>query len=132
MAHENEATIRSPIGRARGLGSARDGTHHFWMQRVTAMALLPLTLFFLWHLDSIAESDYTAFLKWMHHPSVAIASILFVIASFYHAMLGVQVIIEDYVHAEGCKIACLLLNKFTFVGLGFACLFAICYINFAL
>lgn len=132
MSGANNNDMRAPLARARGLGSAKDGTHHFWMQRASAVALLPLSLFWLWHLDSIATRDYTAFLRFVHDPFVSIAALLFIAASFYHAMLGVQVIIEDYVHAEGCKIACLLLNKLFFLFAGFACAFAIIYINFSL
>jgi succinate dehydrogenase / fumarate reductase membrane anchor subunit len=132
MAHENEKTIRSPLGRARGLGSARDGTHHWWMQRVTSIALIPLSLYFLTQIDAMAEADYAGFIRWMKHPSVAIASVLFVITSFYHAALGLQVVIEDYQHSEYYKLACLLLTKIVFGFMAIACIFCICYINFAL
>ncbi|HYD19723.1 MAG TPA: succinate dehydrogenase, hydrophobic membrane anchor protein [Patescibacteria group bacterium] len=132
MAHDDKNSIRSPLGRARGLGSAKDGVHHWWMQRVTSIALIPLSLFFLWHLDNLAEPSYAAVIHFFKHPTVAIAGILFIAVSFYHAMLGVQVIIEDYQHSESYKLICILLNKMVFTFLGFACIFAICYINFAL
>lgn len=127
-----QETIRTPLGRARGLGSAKDGTHHWWMQRVSAVALLPLSLYWLTCLPCLTSRDYPAFISWIGDPFVAIAALMFIAASFYHAMLGVQVIIEDYVHAEGCKIACLLVNKLAFIFMGFACFFAVIYINFAL
>ncbi len=132
MTDSKKETIRSPLAQARGLGSAKDGTHHWWMQRVTAIALIPLSIYWLAHLDDLAEKDYAMFISWLGDPFVSIAALLFIAASFYHAMLGVQVIIEDYVHEEGSKIGCLLLNKLCFFFMGFACFFAVVYINFAL
>jgi len=129
---QKQETIRTPLGHARGLGSAKDGTHHWWMQRVTAVALVPLSLYWLSCLKCMTTPDYGVFIGWLGDPFVSIAALLFIFAAFYHAMLGVQVIIEDYIHAEGCKVACLLLNKLAFLFMGFACAFAIVYINFAL
>lgn len=126
------SSIRSPLGRARGLGSAHDGTHHWILQRVSAVALIPLALFFLSQLPEITSADYTAFRDWIRQPLTAIALLLFIICSFYHGSLGLQVIIEDYVSNAGRKFALLLLNKLTFLFLGFACLYAVIAINFAL
>lgn len=125
-------SIRTPLGRARGLGSARDGTRHWWMQRATAVAMIPLALFFLTQLPEITATDYSGFVDWMRRPFTAIAALLFIVSSFYHAALGLQVIIEDYIHGEGRKILLLLACKFAFLFLGCACVYAVVYINFGL
>lgn len=127
---DKKESIRSPLGHARGLGSAKDGTHHWWMQRVTAIALVPLSIYFLITLRGVMSVDRAALWRFIGHPLNAIPSLMFIVASFYHAMLGIQVIIEDYVHDEGCKIFCLMLNKLSFLCMGFACCFAILYISF--
>jgi succinate dehydrogenase / fumarate reductase membrane anchor subunit len=129
MAH-NKDSIRTPLGAAKGLGSAREGTHHWWMQRVTSIALVPLSLFWLTCADKVTSGDYAAFTSWIASPTVAIAAILFVMFSFYHAVLGLQVIIEDYAQSEGWKITLLLLNKLVFFALGIACIFAIASLSF--
>lgn len=132
MSHNTQNSIRTPLGRARGLGAAKDGTHHWWVQRVTAVALLPLCIFFLCSIDRLVTADHAALLAWLSSPVTAVALLLFIGAAFYHAALGVQVIIEDYVHGEGCKFACLLLNKLFFVFAGVAAAFAVVRLNFGL
>jgi succinate dehydrogenase / fumarate reductase membrane anchor subunit len=105
-------SYRSPLGRARGYGSAKDGVHHFWVQRVSAVALIPLTLWFVFSIARLPAGNFDAVRWWVHAPSVAIALALFLGCATYHSMLGVQVVIEDYVAADGKKIAMLLLSKF--------------------
>jgi succinate dehydrogenase / fumarate reductase membrane anchor subunit len=129
MTDQNKPSLQNPLGRARGLGSAKDGTHHWMMQRLTAFAMIPLTLFMAYALHQITAANYTTFVVWITQPMVAIALILFVLISFYHAALGLQVIIEDYVHTPGLKILILIFNKLFFFTLGVACLYAIVAIN---
>ncbi len=116
---------RSPLGHARGLGSAKAGTHHFWIQRVTAVALIPLTLWFVFSLARLPTADFDAVTWWVHAPSVAVALILFVPCALYHSMLGVQVVIEDYIGAHGTKIVALLLSKFVHAIAAVAGIFAV-------
>lgn len=118
-------SYRSPLGRARGLGSAKEGTHHFWMQRVTAVALIPLTLWFVFSMARLPAADFEAVRWWVAAPSVAVALILFIACALYHSTLGVQVVIEDYVAAEGKKIVALLLSKFVHTIAGVAGIFAV-------
>ena len=132
MTGEKQKTIRTPLGRARGLGSAKEGTHHWWMQRVSSIALIPLSLYWLSCLGCMTTKDYSEFINWIGYPEVSIAAILFIIVSFYHAALGIQVIIEDYVESEGWKVTLFMLNNLTFFFLGIVCIFTIAYINFAL
>ena len=96
--------MRSPLGRAGGLGSAREGVEHWWMQRVTAAALIPLTLWFAVSLIALTGSDYNAFIAWLKAPFVAILLVLLLIALFHHMALGLQVVVEDYVHSDRAKI----------------------------
>lgn len=105
-------SYRSPLGRARGLGSAKEGTHHFWVQRVTAVALIPLVLWFVYSIAQLPSGSYEAVRWWVHAPSVAVALVLFIACALYHSLLGVQVVIEDYIAADGSKIVALLLSKF--------------------
>lgn len=132
MTHASKDSIRTPLGRARGLGSAKDGTHHWWMQRVTAVALLPLCLFFVTQIPHLVTTDHAAFAAWLSSPLTAVALGLFIFAAFYHAALGLQVIIEDYVHADGAKFFLLLLNKLSFFFLGAAAIYAVVRLNFGL
>ncbi|NIA68244.1 succinate dehydrogenase, hydrophobic membrane anchor protein [Pelagibius litoralis] len=104
-------SLRSPLGRVRGLGSAKDGTGHWWAQRLTALALIPLTVWFCVAVVSLSGADHAAVAAWAGSPLVAGLLILLIAATFYHAYLGVQVVIEDYVHSEMFKIAGLLLAK---------------------
>ena len=104
-------SLRSPLGRVRGLGSAKDGTGHWWAQRLTALALVPLTLWFCVAVIALSGADHAAVADWAGSPVVAGLLILLIAATFYHAYLGVQVVIEDYVHNEMFKIAGLLLTK---------------------
>jgi succinate dehydrogenase / fumarate reductase, membrane anchor subunit len=118
------------LGRVRGLGSARTGTHHWWMQRVTAAANLILML---WFVVSIVRSpivDHQAVVLWLKSPLVAVPLILLVVSVFWHLRLGLQTFIEDYVHQEGNKIAVLLLlNAYAFI-CGALCVFSILKIAF--
>jgi len=116
-------SFRTPLGVARGLGSAKSGTGHWWAQRVTALALIPLTLWFAGSVTGLVRADYVVVQVWMHTPYVAILLSLFLATLLYHAYLGVQVVVEDYVHTEWLKIASLLLIKFACILLGAAGVF---------
>ena len=102
---------RTPIARARGLGSAKDGTHHWWMQRITAIALIPLTVWLVASLVAVGAADHARTVEWIRSPAVAIALLLTIAALFHHAQLGLQVVIEDYVHTEGVKLAAVIAVK---------------------
>lgn len=123
-------SIRTPLARARGLGSAKSGVSHWWAQRVTALALVPLTVWFLIALLSMIQADYETVVHWIGRPINAILLILLLFSAFYHAILGMQVIIEDYVHVEGTKIVSLLIMKFILVFLGVAGVFSVLKIAF--
>jgi len=92
--------MRSPLGRAMGLGSAKEGVEHWWIARVSAVALIPLTLWFVASIIAHTGSDYVTFIVWLRMPLVSILMVLLLIALFYHTALGLQVVIEDYVHSE--------------------------------
>jgi succinate dehydrogenase / fumarate reductase membrane anchor subunit len=100
--------MRSPLGRVIGLGSAKEGAEPWWRQRVTAIALLPLALWFVIMVIELAGADRQALVAWMHNPMAAVLMILLIVATFYHAALGLQVVIEDYLHSEGLKLAMLI------------------------
>jgi succinate dehydrogenase / fumarate reductase membrane anchor subunit len=127
---DKNSSIRTPLGHARGLGAAKEGAHHWWMQRVSAVALIPLSIYVLSSLPFVIEGDYGAFINWIGSPVVALVAILFVLASFYHAALGLQVIIEDYAEREIWKLSLLMLNNFAFIVMGAACVFSIACIAF--
>jgi succinate dehydrogenase / fumarate reductase membrane anchor subunit len=110
-------SIASPLNRARGLGSAKSGTHHWWLQRVTAIALVPLSVWFLVGLITTASDGREAAAAWISTPYVSLLMVALLLALFLHLKLGLQVIIEDYVHRESNKIA-LLLFKDALVVLG--------------
>ncbi|MGB0955263.1 MAG: succinate dehydrogenase, hydrophobic membrane anchor protein [Panacagrimonas sp.] len=118
-------SLRSPLSQARGLGSAKDGTHHFWVQRVSAVALIPLSLWFVFSVAQLAGADYEAVKWWVSYPAVAVMLVLFISAAMYHSMLGVQVVIEDYIGGEGMKLALLLLSKFFHFAVAAASIFAV-------
>lgn len=127
----NKPTIVTTLKRARGLGSAHDGTHHFWVQRVTAIALIPLTIWFLTELlTQLVGGSASAISAWLHNPLTALALGALIIALFWHAKLGLQIIIEDYVHSEGKKIATLLITSALLYGFGAATLLAIAHLHF--
>lgn len=92
--------LRTPLARVRGLGSAKDGTHHFWVQRLTAVALLLLTPWFLWLLLSLLPADYMTVRLTLAKPLNATLLLAFVLALFWHAKLGLQVVVEDYIHVR--------------------------------
>ena len=103
--------LRTPIARARGLGSAKDGTRHWWMQRITAIALIPLSVWLVGSLVAIGAADHAQTVHWIRSPAVSIALLLTIAALFHHAQLGMQVIIEDYVHAGWKKLTALIAVK---------------------
>jgi len=121
----SENSMRTNLGRVRGLGSAKEGVHHWWMQRLTAIALVPLILWFVASLAGLAGAGHTETVEWLGSPLVAIAMILTVVATLYHAALGVQVVIEDYVHHEGLKFFWLIAVKFIFLIFGMAAVFSL-------
>ncbi|MBM3558717.1 MAG: succinate dehydrogenase, hydrophobic membrane anchor protein [Alphaproteobacteria bacterium] len=104
-------SIRTPLARARGLGSAKSGTRHWWLQRVTALALIPLAVWFIVGVVVLGAADHAAAVAWIGHPVSAVLLILAIGFGFWHGQLGLQVVIEDYVHGEGCRIALMLAMK---------------------
>ena len=117
--------LRTPLARVRGLGSAKGGTHHFWLQRLTAIALIPLTLWFALSMASLATADLPAVLAWMRSPLSATLMLSFLLAGFWHMKLGLQVVIEDYVHGPFAKHLLLLLVTFVSFSLGAGAIFAV-------
>ena len=123
-------SLRTPLGRVRGLGSAKDGVAHWWAQRITAVALLPLLLWLAASLVSSAGMDLAAAREWLSNPVSATLMILLIGAGFHHAQLGLQVVIEDYVHTEWLKIASVMSVKLAAIGLGVSGIFSILKISF--
>lgn len=117
--------LRTPLSQARGLGAAREGLHHWWTQRLTALALIPLSLWLVAALISIVGADYATAAAWVRSPVVAVLLLLFIAAAFHHAQLGMQVVLEDYVHGEWAKVATIILSKFLMIALGFVAGFAV-------
>jgi len=105
------------IGRVRGLGAAKSGVHHWWLQRVTAIANLLLVIWLIVSLVRLPDLGHQTVTDWMGQPLAAVPLILFTVSVFWHARLGLQVLIEDYLHSEGNKVAALLaLNAFAIAG----------------
>jgi succinate dehydrogenase / fumarate reductase membrane anchor subunit len=111
--------FRSPLGRAMGLGSAKAGFGHWWTERITAVALIPSSIWFIASLIAHSGSSYEAFIEWIGSPVTAVLMILLLITLFWHATLGLQVVIEDYVHS-GAKIWLLLATRFACFALAVA------------
>src|SRR5215213_7354221 len=97
--------MRSPLGRAIGLGSAKEGVEHWWALRITSIALVPLVLWFVTAVIGLAGADHGALADWVSQPVPAVLLVLLLIATFYHSALGMQVVIEDYVDNEGVRLA---------------------------
>ena len=117
--------MRSPIGRAMGLGAAKAGVEHWWLQRLTAVALVPLTLWFVIAIIRLAGADIETVRDWIGSPLPAILLVLFLLAIFWHASLGLQVVIEDYVHTELAKLGLLVVVRLACFALAVAGIFAV-------
>ena len=116
---------RTPLARVRGLGSAREGTEHFWKQRLTAVSNLVLVCFLIWLLVKLAGADYMTVKRALARPQNAIPLLLLVLSGVIHMRLGMQTIIEDYVHSEGRRVLALMLNSFFAILVGLTSIFAV-------
>jgi succinate dehydrogenase / fumarate reductase membrane anchor subunit len=123
-------SLRTPLGKVRGLGSAKEGTEHFWKQRLTAVANIVLVSFLIVLLVKLAGADYATVKRALAKPQNAIALLVLVLAGVMHMRLGMQTIIEDYVHSEGRKVAALMLNSFFSMLIGITCVFAVLKLSF--
>jgi succinate dehydrogenase / fumarate reductase membrane anchor subunit len=122
----------APLNRVRGLGSARSGTGHFWLQRATAMANLPLTVILVFLLVTLVGRSHAVVASTLGDPAVAVLLLAAILSVVLHMRVGMQVIIEDYVHHEGTKLTLLVANLFFTVGLGLTAAFAVLRISFGL
>ena len=111
MSADTGKTLRTRLGRVRGLGSAKEGVNHWWGQRLTAIAMVPLFVWFAFSLVALAGAPYATVVAWIRSPVSAVLLIALLAAVFYHLALGVQVVIEDYVHTEWRKLALIIIVK---------------------
>jgi succinate dehydrogenase / fumarate reductase membrane anchor subunit len=125
-----DMTYRTPLARVRGLGSAKSGADHFWKQRLTAVANLILVAFLIWLLVRLIGADHATVKRALAQPYFAIPLLLLVLSGTVHMRLGMQTIIEDYVHSEGRKVAALMLNLFFCTLVGLTCAFAVLKLSF--
>jgi succinate dehydrogenase / fumarate reductase membrane anchor subunit len=126
----NEAQIRTPLARVRGLGSAKEGTDHFWRQRVTAVANLILVIFAVFLVLRLVGASYGQASEMLANPLVTIALGMLVLSGVIHMRLGMQTVIEDYIHSEGLKIVLLMLNTFFAIAVGATCILAVLKLAF--
>lgn len=118
-------SIRTPLATARGLGSAKSGTHHFWLQRVSAVALVPLSLWFVGSIVAHVGADYDSVIGWLSSPVVAVLMIVYLATIYYHSQLGLQVIAEDYIHVAWAKMATIVVLQFINVLLAVAAIISV-------
>ena len=123
-------SLMTPLNRVLGLGTAKGAAEHWWLQRMTAVALLPLGLWLAYGLLTLGGFDYASVVAWVREPVTSILLILLVVAVGYHSALGVQVVIEDYVTGKGSRAATLMVSTLAHVGLTIAAVFAVLKIAF--
>ena len=123
-------SMRTPLGRVLGFGSAKSGTEDFWLQRLTAIASIPLTIAGLILVISLTGRSYPTVKQTLASPLVAVLLMLFVLANVLHMKIGVQIVIEDYIHEHKRKVTLVILNNFFAWAVGLACIFAILKISF--
>ena len=126
----SNSNLRTPLARVRGLGSAKSGTGHFWHQRLTAIANIPLTIGFIIILVSLLGRGHATVQRTLGSPLVAIVMLLFVGSITYHMKLGMQVIIEDYVHDEKWKLAAIIANLFFAIAVAAVCVYSLLKLSF--
>jgi len=123
-------SMRTPLGRVRGLGSARSGTDHFWRQRLTAIANIPLSVGFVLIVASLLGRNHAAVVQILGSPLVALVMLLFILSATIHMRIGMQIVIEDYVQDEFRKLVLLIANTFFAIVVGLASAFAILKLSF--
>lgn len=124
------ADMKTPLAKVRGLGSAKDGTHHWWLQRVTAIANIPLVIFMVISFVGNVGKSHAEWVAWLKQPLASVLVILFVANFVYHMRLGLQVIVEDYVHDKGTKVASMLVITFACVLIAALSIFSVLRIAF--
>ena len=122
-------SLRSPLGKVLGTGSAKEGVHHWWMQRLTSIALVPLTIWFVVSLLSLGSFEHVAVITWMAQSWTALLLVLFILVATSHSQLGVRVVVEDYVHG-GSKTLTLVLITFIHAVVAAAGIFAVLKVAF--
>ncbi len=123
-------TLRSPLGRVLGLGSAKEGVQHWWLQRLTSIALVPLAAWFVVSLLTLPSFDHTTVVAWMAQTWTALLLILFVLVATWHSQLGLRVVVEDYIHGGGAKTLTLVALSFAHTLIAAAGVFAVLKVAF--
>ena len=124
-------SLRSPLGRVLGHGAAKDGVHHWWVQRLTSIALIPLTVWFVISLLSLPSFDHATIYAWVSQNWTALLLVLFIATTTWHSRLGVQVVVEDYVHG-GLKTLSLIVSTFAHTLVAAAAIFAVLKVAFGI
>ncbi|WP_417450896.1 succinate dehydrogenase, hydrophobic membrane anchor protein [Kordiimonas sp.] len=122
--------MKTPLAKVRGLGSAKEGTHHWWLQRVTAIANIPLVIFMVISFIGNVGKSHAEWVAWLKQPMASVAVILFFANFVYHMRLGLQVLVEDYVHDHGTKVASMLVITFACVLIAALSIFSVLRIAF--
>jgi succinate dehydrogenase / fumarate reductase, membrane anchor subunit len=122
-------SLRSPLGKVLGTGSAKEGVHHWWLQRLTSIALVPLTIWFVVSLLSLSSFEHVTIITWMAHSWTALLLILFILVATWHSQLGVRVVVEDYIHG-GAKTLTLVMLTFIHAVVAAAGIFAVLKVAF--
>ena len=117
--------MRSPLSRARGLGSAKTGTEHWWAQRLTALALIPLVIWFVVSMIIVTGADHAVAVDFISSPINTVLLILLIVATFHHGQLGLQVVIEDYIHTKWLEVSLIIAVKGAAILLGVASVYAV-------